>query len=57
MNSTMATLTREHNDANILALGERMIGDVLALDIVDKFLNTEFLGGRHATRVAMIEEN
>ena len=57
MNSTMATLTREHNDANVLALGERMIGDVLALDIVDKFLNTEFLGGRHATRVAMIEEN
>ena len=57
MNSTMATLTREHNDANILALGERMIGDVLALDIVDKFLITEFLGGRHATRVAMIEEN
>lgn len=57
MNSTMATLTREHNDANVLALGERMIGDVLALDIVDKFLNTEFLGGRHATRVAMLEEN
>ena len=56
MNSTMATLTREHNDANVLALGERMIGDVLALDIVDKFLNTKFLGGRHATRVAMLEE-
>lgn len=57
MNTTMAKLTREHNDANILALGERMIGDVLALDIVDTFINSTFEGGRHATRVAMIEED
>lgn len=55
-NSTMATLTREHNDANMLALGERMIGDILALDIVDTFLKTAFLGGRHATRIAMFDE-
>ena len=46
-NTTMAKLTREHNDANILALGARMTGDVLALEIVDEFLKTEFLGGRH----------
>lgn len=54
-NSTMAKLTREHNDANILALGARMTGDVLALEIVDEFLKTEFLGGRHLTRIQAIE--
>ena len=36
-NTTMAKLTRQHNDANILALGARIVGDVLALDIVDEF--------------------
>ena len=54
-NTTMARLTREHNDANVLALGARMVGDVLALEMVDTFLATEFEGGRHATRVAKIE--
>jgi len=54
-NTTMARLTREHNDANVLALGARMVGDVLALDMVDTFLSTEFEGGRHATRIAKIE--
>lgn len=54
-NTTMAKLTREHNDANILALGARMTGDVLALEIVDEFLKTEFLGGRHLTRIKAIE--
>ncbi|MDX8335565.1 ribose 5-phosphate isomerase B [Candidatus Cetobacterium colombiensis] len=54
-NTTMAKLTREHNDANILALGARMIGDVLALEIIDEFLKTEFLGGRHLTRIQAIE--
>lgn len=54
-NTTMAKLTREHNDANILALGARMIGDILALEIVDEFLKTEFLGGRHLTRIQAIE--
>lgn len=55
-NTTMAKLTREHNDANVLALGARMVGDVLALDMVDTFLTTEFEGGRHATRIAKIEK-
>ena len=54
-NTTMAKLTREHNDANILALGARMTGDILALEIVDEFLKTEFLGGRHLTRIQAIE--
>lgn len=54
-NTTMAKLTREHNDANILALGARITGDVLALDIVDEFLKTKFLGGRHQTRIEKIE--
>lgn len=54
-NTTMAQLTREHNNANILALGGRIIGDLLALEMVDIFLNTEFLGGRHAKRVDSIE--
>lgn len=50
-NTTMAKLTREHNNANILALGGRTTGDVLALDILDTFLNTEFQGGRHQHRI------
>jgi len=50
-NTTMAKLTREHNDANVLALGARIIGVELAKDIVKTFLTTEFEGGRHSRRV------
>jgi len=46
-----ARLTRRHNDANVLALGARLIGETVALDCVDAFLSTEFEGGRHARRV------
>lgn len=49
-----ARMIREHNDANMLALGGRVVGDALALSIVDAFLSTDFAGGRHATRVDMI---
>lgn len=56
MNTTMAHLTREHNNANVLAFGARIVGDVLALEIVDTFLNSEFQGGRHARRVSLIED-
>lgn len=49
--TTMARLTREHNDANVLAVGARITGVESAMDIVDVFLNTEFEGGRHARRV------
>ena len=51
-----AEMTRRHNDANILALGARVLGTGLALKIVDTFLTTEFEGGRHARRVAMIHD-
>ena len=51
-----AEMTRRHNDANILALGARVLGTGLALKIVDTFLATEFEGGRHARRVAMIHD-
>lgn len=50
-----ARMIRQHNDANMLSLGARVVGEGLALDIVDAFLNAEFEGGRHATRVNMIE--
>ncbi|KQB96329.1 ribose 5-phosphate isomerase [Loktanella sp. 1ANDIMAR09] len=50
-----ARMIRQHNDANMLSLGARVIGDALALDIVDAFLNADFEGGRHATRVDMIK--
>lgn len=51
-----AEFTRRHNDANILALGARVIGTGLALKIVDIFLNTEFEGGRHLKRVELIKK-
>jgi len=51
-----AEYTRLHNDANIVALGARTTGAGLALKIVDTFLSTEFEGGRHARRVAMIAD-
>lgn len=52
-----AKLTREHNDANVLALGAGIVGTNLALEIVDTFLKTDFSNGeRHIKRVGMIEE-
>ncbi|MEZ5798205.1 MAG: ribose 5-phosphate isomerase B [Paracoccaceae bacterium] len=50
-----ARMIRMHNDANMLSIGARVVGEGLALDIVDAFLSAEFEGGRHATRVGMIE--
>ena len=49
-----AKMTRQHNDANVLCMGARVIGSCLALDIVDSFLGNDFEGGRHATRVDMM---
>ena len=51
-----AHLARAHNNANILCMGGRVIGRELAFMIVDTFLNTEFLGGRHQRRVDKITE-
>lgn len=49
---TTARLARLHNDANVLSLGQRIVGTDLALAIVDMFMSTGFAGGRHVTRVA-----
>jgi len=52
--SYLARMTRAHNDANVLCLGERVVGLGVALDIVDAFITTPFEGGRHARRVEKI---
>ena len=54
-NATVARLSREHNDANILGLGSRLIGEVVALDAVDAFLSGQFAGGRHQDRIQKID--
>lgn len=51
-----AKMSKAHNDANMLSLGERVLGRGLALEIVDAWINTEFEGGRHSKRVDMIKE-
>jgi ribose 5-phosphate isomerase B len=52
--ATSARLTRQHNDANVVALGARLIGEAVALDCVQIFMATDFEGGRHARRVAKL---
>ena len=51
-----ARLTREHNDTNMMAIGAGVTGEMLALEIVDTWLQTDFEGGRHARRVALISD-
>ncbi len=51
-----ARLGREHNDANVLALGARIVGTALAIGCVEAFLSGQFQGGRHARRVEMITQ-
>ena len=51
----MAELTKRHNNANILAMGGRILKEQEALDIVEAWLNTEFEGGRHQRRVDMLD--
>lgn len=51
-----ARLSRQHNNANILALGARIVGGEMAKMIVEEWLNAEFMGGRHQDRVNMIME-
>ncbi len=50
-----AHATREHNDANVLCIGDRVVGAGLAVEILEAFLGASFEGGRHARRVALIE--
>jgi ribose 5-phosphate isomerase B len=49
-----ARMSRQHNDANVLCMGARVVGTGTAIDIMDAFLNATFEGGRHAARVAKI---
>ena len=51
-----ARLVKEHNNANIIAFGARIVGTELAKDIVRAYLDAEFQGGRHQTRIDMIHE-
>ncbi|EPR37578.1 sugar-phosphate isomerase, RpiB/LacA/LacB family [Desulfovibrio sp. X2] len=55
-NEFTARMTRAHNDANVLCLGERVLGKGLALDIVDVFVTSAFEGERHKRRIDLIEE-
>ncbi len=55
-NEFMATMARAHNQANVLCLGERIVGDGLAASIVQAFLTGRFEGGRHARRVEQLAD-
>lgn len=55
-NTESARLTKLHNDANVIALGERMMDEATALAAVDTWLQTSFEGGRHITRIEKIEK-
>ena len=52
---TSAHLAREHNDANVVCFGERLIGYEVAREALDAFVNATFAGGRHQPRVAKID--
>lgn len=56
LNEFMAKMARQHNNAQILALGARVVGSSLALSITDSFLIEDFEGGRHAERVNEIKQ-
>ena len=55
-NEYMAKMSRAHNDANVLCIGARIIGESLTLEIVERFLETRFEGGRHRRRINMMDE-
>jgi ribose 5-phosphate isomerase B len=56
-NVESARLARQHNDANMLSLGQRMISEAEALEIVTVWLETEFEGGRHVRRIQELDSN
>ncbi|MFN5006399.1 MAG: ribose 5-phosphate isomerase B [Ignavibacteria bacterium] len=56
VNEEMARLARQHNDANVLTLGERLVDKTTAINMVDIFLTTSFEGGRHEQRVSKIHD-
>ncbi|MCO5313470.1 MAG: ribose 5-phosphate isomerase B [Microthrixaceae bacterium] len=53
--ATSGRLAREHNDANVICIGERLTGPQVALDTLEAFVNASFEGGRHADRVAKLD--
>jgi ribose 5-phosphate isomerase B len=53
--SLEAELSRRHNDANVLVMGGRLVGEALAIDMLEKFISTDFEGGRHSKRIDKIE--
>ncbi len=55
-NTFSSRMTRAHNDANVLCIGARVLGQGLAIDIVEQFLHTDFIGGRHEKRVQMLNQ-
>ncbi|MBR2751105.1 MAG: ribose 5-phosphate isomerase B [Clostridiales bacterium] len=55
-NEYMARMSRQHNDANVLSMGARVVGSSLALGIVDAYMNEPFDGGRHQVRVNDMKE-
>ena len=55
-NEFMAEMAKRHNNANVLALGGRVLGEELAFRIVDRWINTPFEGGRHQKRIEKIHE-
>jgi ribose 5-phosphate isomerase B len=55
-NVTSARLARQHNDANMISLGQRMLSEDEALEIVRVWLETEFEGGRHTRRIEMLDQ-
>ena len=55
-NTETARLARQHNDSNVLSLGERMVTEEMALEIVRVWLETDFEGGRHVRRIQMLDE-
>lgn len=56
-NETSARLARQHNDANVISLGQRMMSEELAFELVRIWLETEFEGGRHVRRIQMLDED
>ncbi len=56
LNEYMARMSRLHNDANVLCLGDRVLGEELALSIVEVWLETPFEGGRHQKRIELIAD-
>jgi len=56
-NVESARLARQHNDANVISLGQRMITEAVALEIVQAWLDTPFEGGRHLRRITLLDQD